>query len=104
VLLDLDGVTTDTTNLHAACWKQAFDECLQKRARQRSEKFLPFDLIADYQLYVDGKPRLDGVCAFLTSRDIQLPKGSPDDPHQDETLCGVGNRKNDLINKVIEKQ
>jgi hypothetical protein len=80
VLLDLDGVITDTANLHAACWKQMFDEYLQKRATQRGEAFRPFDLATDYRLYVDGKPRFDGVRDFLTSRDIQLPEGSPDDP------------------------
>jgi beta-phosphoglucomutase family hydrolase len=102
VLLDLDGVITNTANLHAACWKQMFDEYLQKRATQRGEAFRPFDLAADYRLYVDGKPRFDGVRDFLTSRDIRLPEGSPDDPPQAETVGGLGNRKNDLVNKVIE--
>ena len=102
VLLDLDGVITDTANLHAACWKQMFDEYLQKRATQRGEAFRPFDLATDYRLYVDGKPRFDGVRDFLTSRGIQLPEGSPDDPPQAETVGGLGNRKNDLVNKVIE--
>ena len=104
VLLDLDGVITDTANLHAACWKQMFDEYLQKRAMQRGEAFRPFDLGTDYRLYVDGKPRFDGVRDFLTSRDIQLPEGSPGDPPQAETVGGLGNRKNDLVNKVIRNQ
>ncbi|MDF2762688.1 MAG: hypothetical protein K0S83_1422 [Thermomicrobiales bacterium] len=103
VLLDLDGVITDTANLHAACWKQMFDEYLQKRATQRGEAFRPFDLATDYRLYVDGKPRFDGVRDFLTSRDIQLPEGSPDDPPLAETVGGLGNRKNDLVNEVIER-
>jgi len=102
VLLDLDGVITDTANLHAACWKQMFDEYLQKRATQRGEAFRPFDLTTDYRLYVDGKPRFDGVRDFLTSRGIQLPDGSPDDPPHAETVGGLGNRKNNLVNKVIE--
>jgi beta-phosphoglucomutase family hydrolase len=102
VLLDLDGVITDTASLHAACWKQMFDEYLQKRATQRGEAFRPFDLTADYRLYVDGKPRFDGVRDFLTSRGIQLPEGGPDDPPQVETVGGLGNRKNDLVNKLIE--
>ena len=84
VLLDLDGVITDTANIHAACWKQMFDEYLQKRATQRGEAFRPFDLVTDYRLYVDGKPRFDGVRDFLTSRGIQLPEGHPDDPPQVE--------------------
>lgn len=103
VLLDLDGVITDTARLHAACWKQMFDEYLQKRATQREEAFRPFDVATDYRVYVDGKPRFDGVRDFLTSRDIPLPAGRPDDPPQTETVCGLGNRKNDLVNKVIEE-
>ena len=102
VLLDLDGVITDTANLHAACWKEMFDEYLQKRATQRGEAFLPFDLATDYRLYVDGKPRFDGVRDFLTSRGIQLAEGSADDPPQVETVGGLGNRKNDLVNEAIE--
>jgi beta-phosphoglucomutase family hydrolase len=101
-LLDLDGVITDTANLHAMCWKQMFDEYLQKRATQRGEAFRPFDLVSDYRLYVDGKTRFDGVRDFLTSRGIQLSEGNPDDPPQVETVSGLGNRKNDLVNEVIE--
>ncbi|HWE22071.1 MAG TPA: hypothetical protein VG758_33660 [Hyphomicrobiaceae bacterium] len=67
VLLDLDGVITDTANLHAACWKQMFDAYLQQRAAERGEPFRPFDLATDYRRSVDGKPRLDGVRDFLTS-------------------------------------
>src|ERR1700747_3514716 len=104
VLLDLDGVITDTASVHAACWKQMFDEYLQKRATQRSEVFHPFDSAADYRLYVDGKPRLDGVRNFLTSRGIQLSEGNPDDPQNAETVGGLGNRKNELVNKVIEER
>jgi beta-phosphoglucomutase family hydrolase len=101
VLFDLDGVITNTANLHATCWKQMFDEYLQKRARQRGEAFRPFDLSADYRLYVDGKPRFDGVRDFLSSRGIQLPEGDPDHPASVETVHGLGNRKNDLVNRAI---
>jgi beta-phosphoglucomutase family hydrolase len=104
VLFDLDGVITDTASLHAACWKRMFDEYLQKRATQRGEAFRPFDLAVDYRLYVDGKPRFDGVRDFLTSRVIQLPEGTPDDPPELETVCALGNRKNDLINEIIEQR
>jgi beta-phosphoglucomutase family hydrolase len=104
VLLDLDGVITDTANLHAACWKRMFDEYLEKRAAKRGEAFRPFDIATDYRLYVDGRPRFDGVREFLASRGIQLPEGSPDDPRQAETVCGLGNRKNDLVNKIIEDE
>ena len=101
VLFDLDGVITDTANLHATCWKQMFDEYLQKRARQTGEAFRPFDVASDYLLYVDGKPRFDGVRDFLKSRGIELPEGSPEDPTDAETVCGLGNRKNDLVNDAI---
>jgi beta-phosphoglucomutase-like phosphatase (HAD superfamily) len=104
VLLDLDGVITDTASIHAACWKQMFDEYLHKRAAQRGEAFRPFDIATDYVLYVDGKPRYDGVRDFLTSRGIQLPEVTPDDSPQAETVDGLGNRKNDLVNKIIEEK
>jgi hypothetical protein len=104
VLLDLDGVITDTASVHATCWKQMFDEYLQKRAAQRGDAFWPFDIATDYRLYVDGKPRHDGVRDFLRSRDIQLPEGRPDDPPEAETVDGLGNRKNDLVNKIIEEK
>ena len=102
VLLDLDGVITNTASLHAACWKKMFDEYLQTRARQKGEVFRPFDIDTDYRLYVDGKPRFDGVRDFLTSRGITLPEGTPDDPSEIETVGGLGNRKNDLLHEVIE--
>ncbi len=103
VLLDLDGVITDTASLHAACWKQMFDEFLKKRAMQSGEAFRPFDLDRDYRFYVDGKTRLDGVREFLKSRGIQVPEGTPEDPPQAETVGGLGNRKNELVNKLIEE-
>jgi beta-phosphoglucomutase family hydrolase len=101
VLLDLDGVITDTANLHAACWKRMFDEYLRERATQRGEAFRSFDLATDYRLYVDGKPRFDGVRDFLASRGIQLPEGNATDPPQIETVGGLGNRKNDLVTELI---
>jgi len=104
VLLDLDGVITDTAGVHAACWKQMFDEYLQKRAAHRGETFRAFDIATDYRLYVDGKPRYDGVRDFFTSRSIQLPEGRPDDPPEAETVDGLGNRKNELVNKIIEEK
>src|ERR1700686_3325277 len=97
VLLDLDGVITDTASVHAACWKQMFDEYLHKRATESGETFRPFDIASGYRLYVDGKPRYDGVRDFLASRGIQLPEGSPGDPPNAETVGGVGNRKNELV-------
>ena len=101
VLFDLDGVVTNTASLHAMCWKQMFDEYLRKRAEQSGEAFRRFDVATDYRLYVDGNPRFDGVRDFLTSRGIQLPEGTPEDSAEVETVCGLGNRKNDLVNHVL---
>jgi beta-phosphoglucomutase family hydrolase len=102
VLFDLDGVITDTASLHAACWQQTFDEYLQKRAAETGEDFRPFDLAADYRLYVDGKPRLDGVRDFLASRGITLSEGHRDDSPDAATVAGLARRKNDLLNELIE--
>jgi beta-phosphoglucomutase family hydrolase len=104
VLFDLDGVLTATAKVHAACWKQAFDEFLQRRADRISETSQPFDIKKDYEEYVDGKPRNDGVQSFLQSRGIKLPYGDPDDPSDRETICGLGNRKNDLFNQALKDQ
>jgi beta-phosphoglucomutase family hydrolase len=94
----MDGVITDTARIHAACWKMTFDEYLQKRATEKGPAFLPFDAAKDYKAYVDGKPRYDGVRDFLKSRRIALPEGLPGDPPTAETVCGLGNRKDELVN------
>ena len=79
-LFDLDGVLTQTAKVHAAAWKQMFDEYLRARAERTGEPFREFDLVSDYGTYVDGKPRADGVRSFLESRGIELPEGGADDP------------------------
>src|SRR5215831_13177008 len=104
VLFDLDGVITDTASLHATCWKQMFDDYLQNRAKDSGEPFKPFDVTKDYLLYVDGKPRFDGVRDFLRSRGIVLPEGSVDDEPSANTVGGLGNRKNDLVNAIIDEK
>jgi len=104
VLFDLDGVITNTASIHGACWKQMFDEYLQERETQTGQAYPRFDPIADYRLHVDGKPRFDGVRDFLKSRGIVLPEGNPHDPPQAETVCGLGNRKNRLVTKVIAEK
>jgi beta-phosphoglucomutase family hydrolase len=104
VLFDMDGVITDTASLHAACWKQLFDEFLEKRAKLQSEEFHPFDIVTDYRLHVDGKPRFEGVRDFLKSRGIELPEGNAEDPVDVETVCGLGNRKNELVNHAIARK
>src|SRR5919199_4041160 len=96
-LFDLDGVLTRTAKVHAAAWKEMFDGYLRGRAARREEEFVPFDPVADYAQYVDGKPRYDGVRSFLAARGIKLPGGEPSDPPSAETVCGLGNRKNDLV-------
>ena len=101
LLFDLDGVLTDTARVHAAAWKQMFDAYLRQRAVRKNEPFVPFDVGTDYQLYVDGKPRYDGVRSFLASRGITLPEGDKSDPPTAETVAGLGNRKNDLVLRLI---
>src|SRR4051794_30855206 len=96
-LFDLDGVLTDTASVHAAAWKQMFDDYLRARAERAGTDFRPFDVSADYGPYVDGKPRLAGTDSFLRSRGIELPEGSPDDPPGTETLNGLSRTKNDLV-------
>src|SRR6201996_8297155 len=103
LLFDLDGVLTKTAAVHDKAWKQTFDAFLEKWAAAHGEKFVPFDSGADYNEYVDGKPRYDGVRSFLESRGIKLPEGSPDDPAEAETICGIGNRKNDLVQELIDR-
>jgi beta-phosphoglucomutase family hydrolase len=104
VLFDLDGVITNTASIHAACWKRMFDEYLGERENRTGQHFPRFDAVADYRLHVDGKPRFDGVRDFLKSRGIDLPEGSPRDPPEAETVCGLGNRKNRLVGRVIEEK
>jgi len=104
VLFDLDGVLTDTSKLHAACWKKMFDEFLRKRAESSGEEFRPFSITEDYYRYVDGRLRSDGVRGFLRSRTINLPEGDPDAPPESETVSGLGNRKNDMVNALMESE
>jgi beta-phosphoglucomutase family hydrolase len=104
LLFDLDGVLTQTAKVHAAAWKQTFDEFLRQRAQESSTPFVPFDEVADYDEYVDGKPREDGVRSFLDSRGIELPEGSADDPPDAATIHGVGNNKNERVLKLIHQQ
>ena len=94
VIFDMDGVVTRTAKVHAAAWKEMFDAFLQDYAERSGELFEPFSIEQDYPLYVDGKPRYDGVRDFLASRDIELPWGHPDDSPEKETVCALGNRKN----------
>jgi beta-phosphoglucomutase family hydrolase len=102
-LFDLDGVLTQTAKVHAAAWKQMFDEFLRDWAGSHGHEFVPFDEVEDYDQYVDGKPRYDGVRSFLASRGIELPEGSPSDPSSAQTIAGLGNRKNEIVLKLIHE-
>ena len=95
-LFDLDGVLTQTATVHAAAWKEMFDEFLRERSSRTGAELVPFE-DSDYDEYVDGKRREDGVRSFLESRGIDLPEGAPDDPPAAETIAGLGNRKNELV-------
>jgi beta-phosphoglucomutase family hydrolase len=101
-LFDLDGVLTDTASVHAAAWKQMFDDYLRMRSQRDGTPFRPFDVKADYGPYVDGKPRLAGTDTFLRSRGIELPEGSPQDPPGAETLHALSTIKNDLVQEKIK--
>ncbi|CAN5579111.1 beta-phosphoglucomutase family hydrolase [soil metagenome] len=103
VLYDLDGVLTDTASLHARAWKQMFDEFLRRYSAQHDLPFEPFEICTDYRTYVDGKPRYEGVSAFLESRRIVLPEGTIEDPPEADTTFGLGNRKNEMVQRLIEE-
>jgi beta-phosphoglucomutase family hydrolase len=99
-LFDMDGVLTETATVHARAWKSMFDDYLRRRD---GDDFKPFTQ-DDYDEYVDGKPRYDGVESFLTSRGIELPQGSPSNSPSAETIDGLGNRKNDLVLEIIHDE
>ncbi len=100
-LFDMDGVLTQTALVHAAAWKQAFDAFLLEEGQRTGTTYAPFDPEADYEKYVDGEPREDGVRNFLAARGITLPEGNENDPPDARTVYGVGNRKNALLLKVM---
>jgi beta-phosphoglucomutase family hydrolase len=102
-LFDLDGVLTQTAKVHDAAWKEMFDAYLRERAQRTGEPFVPFDPVKDYDEYVDGKPRADGVRSFLASRGITLPDGQDGDPTSAETVHGLGSRKNEILLRRIRE-
>jgi beta-phosphoglucomutase family hydrolase len=103
-LFDLDGVLTKTARVHAAAWKEMFDTFLRERETAGKEPFAPFDPVADYDEYVDGKPRDDGVRSFLAARGIELPEGEESDPITAQTVAGLGNRKNQIVLRMIRAE
>ena len=104
VIFDLDGVVTQTATIHARSWKIVFDDYLRLRAKRNGEPFQEFTYQDDYLTYVDGKPRYKGVQNFLASRNIHLPFGDPADPPDKETICGIGNKKNQLFDKLLQEE
>ncbi|WP_153815403.1 beta-phosphoglucomutase family hydrolase [Streptomyces sp. SUK 48] len=102
-LFDLDGVLTRTAKVHAAAWKEMFDAWLRERARREGTEFVPLDAVRDYDEYVDGRPREDGVRTFLAARGVRLPEGSPEDPPDAETVRALGARKNELVLRRIRE-
>lgn len=102
-LFDLDGVLTQTATVHAEAWKSMFDDFLRARSERTGEPFVPFDGVEDYDEFVDGKQRYDGVRSFLASRGIALPEGDPSDRPRTESIVGLGNRKNELVLRLIHR-
>lgn len=101
VILDLDGVITQTASIHFQAWKATFDEYLRLREKRNQEEFREFTYENDYLLYVDGKPRYEGVKSFLESRGINIAFGKPSDSPRKETICGIGNKKNLMFLDII---
>ncbi len=101
-LFDLDGVLTQTAKVHGTAWKEMFDGYLREHAQQTGQPFVAFGA-ADYEEYVDGKPRADGTRSFLASRGIELPEGHDDDPPDALTVRGLGNRKNEIFTQRVRE-
>jgi beta-phosphoglucomutase family hydrolase len=104
VLFDVDGVLTDTAPLHAAAWKEMFDEFLHRWSVEHGHPFRPFRIDPDYGAFVDGKPRFEGVASFLESRRIVLPEGHPDDSADTDTIHGLSKRKNEIFGRLVRDQ
>jgi beta-phosphoglucomutase family hydrolase len=102
-LFDMDGVLTDSASVHAAAWREMFDDFLRARSERTGEPFVPFELDRDYPEYIDGRIRSDGTRAFLRSRGITLPEGDPADDGSGETIHGLSNRKNALVLQHIRQ-
>lgn len=103
VIFDLDGVITKTALVHSSAWREMFNEYLKNREKRFGEAFRECTHDIDYLKYIDGKPRYKGVESFLDSRGIKIPYGKPSDNPDKETICGLGNKKNNFFNKVLER-
>ena len=103
LILDMDGVITQTASVHAAAWKRMFDDYLQQRGKQEGRAYEPLHIATDYRQYIDGIPRYDGVRNFLASRNIVLPEGTAADAPGTETVAGLGNLKNDYFRELVQQ-
>ena len=103
-LFDLEGVLTDSALLHALAWGEVFDDLLLRLADKTGWHFIPFDREADYRTYLDGRPRLEGVHAFLDSRGIRLPEGRPDDPADADTARALAERKGEALARSLRQR
>ena len=103
-IFDLEGVLTDSSQLHASAWAHVFDELLVRFSEQAGWQFLPFDREEDYRRYLEGRPRLEGVHAFLASRGIRLPEGRPDDPPHADTAQALARHKRQLIARGLRRR
>lgn len=104
VIVDMDGVLTQTARLHARAWQAMFQNYLAERQQRTGQAIQPFDISTDYRQYLDGKPRYEGVRSFLKSRGIEFPWGEENDPPDRETICGLGNRKNKLFHELLDRE
>jgi len=103
LILDMDGVITQTASVHAAAWKRMFDDYLRQRGKQEGRVYEPLHIATDYRQYIDGIPRYDGVRNFLASRNIVLPEGTAADAPGTKTVAGLGNLKNDYFLELVQQ-
>lgn len=104
-VFELDDVLVGSAALHREAWQHTLDELLARRSETRyGRSIAPFDPRADYSKHIEGRPRLEGVRAFLASRGIRLPEGQPDDPPGVETVHGVANRKSEWLGRLLEQR
>lgn len=102
-VFNLDGVLIGSAEIHAAAWSETFDEFITRRIEETGGRFAPFNTQTDYRRHIHGRPRLEGVRAFLASRGVSLPEGGPDDPPGTETVHGLANRKNQVLRRRLEQ-
>jgi beta-phosphoglucomutase-like phosphatase (HAD superfamily) len=101
---DLDGVLTDSARLHAWAWGEVFDGLLLGLAQETGWQFVPFDRREDYRRYIEGRPRLEGIRAFLDSRGIRLPEGRPEDSLHARSAWGLANRKGEAVERGLQRR